>query len=148
MASRNAHPPRKNAVAARARSNREARPVRIAGTIPTAHQATPEPRDTMRRASNVDGMWSRGPGVKRPPEGKMISVICAGIAIPQTFKLHRRVRIVDDHGPGAGVDPSGRHSDRGGHLSWSLAFLLRPLLRLAVDALRHVAGLQRRHVGS
>src|SRR2546422_7290451 len=142
-ASRSAHPPRKKAVAAKARSSREARRVRIAGTIPTAHQASPEPRETMRRASNVGGMGSRGPGVKRPPEAKMISVICAGIAVPQTFKVHRRLRIADDYGSGSGVDPSSRHSNRRRHLSRSLAFLLRPLLRPAVDALRHAAGLQR-----
>src|SRR5438445_13491153 len=84
-ASRDAHPPRKKAVAARARSKREARRVRIAGTIPTAHQAIPEPRETMRRASNVDGMGSRGPGGKRPLKGKMISVICAGVGGAQAL---------------------------------------------------------------
>src|SRR5713226_6574180 len=93
IASRNAHPPRRNAVAARARSELEARRVRIAGTIPTAHQAIPEPRETMRRASNVGGMGSRDGTVKRLRKGKMISVICAGNAVPQTFKVHRRLRI-------------------------------------------------------
>src|SRR5712692_1710993 len=70
IASRNAHPPRRNAVAARARSELEARRVRIAGTIPTAHQAIPEPMETMRRASNVVGMGSRGRYYAASPQGE------------------------------------------------------------------------------
>src|SRR2546428_4307375 len=75
-----------NAVAARPRSNRDASRVRITGTNPTAHQAIPEPRETMRGASNVGGIGSRDGIVKRLLNWKMVSVICGEMAVPKLSK--------------------------------------------------------------
>src|SRR6059036_1550763 len=136
-ASRNAHPPMRNAVAARALADRDARCVRIAGTTPTAHQATPEPRETMRRASNVGGMGSRGPQSKASTQGQNdFGDLCRNRG-PPNFQSPPTRSNPDAHGSGSDVDPSGRCARRRRHLPRSLAFLVRPLLRPEVDALRY-----------
>src|SRR2546428_12300872 len=132
-----------NAVAARPRSNRDASRVRITGTNPTAHQAIPERRETMRGASNVGGIGSRDGIVKRLLNGKMVSVIGAVNGGSQTFKVHRCVRIADDYGSGSSLDTPGRRANRQGQLSRSLALFLRPRLRVAGEGVRGAAGWQR-----